>query len=268
MRPSPALRQLPPVIFRIVKYVLHDILRSRIAIGYTLFLLVAAAGLFNIGGDVNKGLVSILSVVLMLVPLMSLVFATIHFYNSYEFIELLSSQPLKRGTILLGEYFGVTVALSAAFLIGVGTPVLLYDRSITGLFIIGSGILLTFVFVAIAFLSAVCTRDKARGMGVALLLWFFFALLFDGIVLFILFSFQDYPLEKATIAMVALNPIDLARTIVLLRMDVSALMGMTGAIMQEFLGSALGISYSIGVLLLWIITPLALALRVFRRKDL
>ena len=87
-------------------------------------------------------------------------------------------------------------------------------------------------------------------------------------MLFVLFYFQDYPLEKITIAMVALNPIDLARTIVLLRMDVSALMGMTGAIMQEFLGSALGISYSVGVLLLWIVTPLALALRVFRRKDL
>lgn len=256
------------MIPRIVKYVLHDILRSRIAIGYTLFLFVASAGLFNIGGDVNKGLVSILSVVLMLVPLMSLVFATIHFYNSYEFIELLSSQPLKRTTILLGEYFGVTAALCAAFFIGVGVPIALYDRSITGMSIIGTGVLLTFVFVAIAFLGAVCTRDKARGMGVALLLWFFFALIFDGIVLFILFYFQDYPLEKVTIAMVALNPIDLARTIVLLQMDVSALMGMTGAIMQEFLGSALGIGYSIGVLLVWVIVPLGLALLVFRRKDL
>ena len=256
------------MILRIVKYVLHDILRSRIALAYTIFLLVASAGLFNIGGDVNKGLVSILSVVLMLVPLMSLVFATIHFYNSYEFIELLSSQPLKRGTILLGEYFGVTAALCTAFLIGVGVPVMLYDRSMTGLCIVGAGVLLTFVFVAIAFLSAVCTRDKARGMGVALLLWFFFALIFDGIVLFILFSFQDYPLEKATIALVALNPIDLARTLVLLQMDVSALMGMTGAVMQEFLGSAVGIGYSIGVLLLWVIAPLLLALRVFRKKDL
>jgi Cu-processing system permease protein len=256
------------MILRIVKYVLHDILRSRIALAYTIFLFIASAGLFNIGGDASKGLVSILSVVLMLVPLMSLVFATIHFYNSYEFIELLSSQPLKRSTILLGEYLGVTAALCAAFLIGVGIPVALYDRSITGLCITGAGVLLTAVFVAIAFLSAVCTRDKARGMGVALLLWFFFALIYDGIVLFILFTFQDYPLEKATIAMLAFNPIDLARTIVLLQMDVSALMGFTGAIMQEFLGSALGISYSIGVLLIWIIAPLGLALRVFRRKDL
>jgi Cu-processing system permease protein len=253
---------------RIVKYVLHDILRSRIALAYTLFLFVAAMGLFNLGGEGSRGLVSILSVVLMIVPLMSLVFATIHFYNSYEFIELLSTQPLQRRTILLGEYLGVATALSTGFLAGIGLPILLYDRSTTGGCIVAAGVLLTFVFVAIAFLGAVCTRDKARGMGVALLLWFFFALLFDGIVLFILFTFQDYPLEKATIALVALNPIDLARTFVLLQMDVSALMGMTGAVMQEFLGTALGVTYTIGVLLLWSIAPLLLALRVFRKKDL
>lgn len=256
------------MIFRIVKYVLHDILRSRIAIAYTVFLFAAAAGLFNMGGDASKGLVSILSMVLMIVPLMSLVFATIHFYNSYEFIELLSAQPLRRKTILLGEYLGVSVSLCAAFLAGVGVPVVLYDRSVTGGCIVAAGLLLTFAFVALAFLGAVCTRDKARGMGVALLQWFFFALLFDGIVLLVLATFQDYPLEKATIGLVALNPIDLARTFVLLQMDVAALMGMTGAVMQEFLGTAAGVSYTVGVLLLWIVIPLLLALRVFRRKDL
>ena len=256
------------MILRIVKYVLHDILRSKIALAYTLFLLVASFGLFNIGGDVSKGLVSILSVVLVVLPLMSLVFATVHFYNSYEFIELLSAQPLKRDTILLGEYLGVTTALCASFLIGVGLPVAMYDFSSTGLSIIATGVMLTFVFVAIAFLGAVCTRDKARGIGVALLLWFYFALIYDGIVLFILFSFQDYPLEKAAVGLVALNPIDLARTIVLLQMDVSALMGLTGAVMQEFLGSTLGICYAAGVLLLWIIAPLWVAVRIFRKKDL
>jgi Cu-processing system permease protein len=256
------------VTLRIVKYVLHDILRSKIALAYTLFLLVASFGLFNIGGDVSKGLVSILSVVLVVLPLMSLVFATVHFYNSYEFIELLSAQPLRRDTILLGEYLGVTTALSASFLIGVALPVSLYDFSFTGLSIIAAGVMLTFVFVAIAFLGAVCTRDKARGIGVALLLWFYFALIYDGIVLFILFSFQDYPLEKATVGLVALNPIDLARTMVLLQMDVSALMGLTGAVLQEFLGSTPGICYAAGVLVLWVVVPLWLAVRIFRKKDL
>lgn len=256
------------MILRIVKYVLHDILRSRIALAYTVFLLAASFGLFNLDGDVSKGLASILSVVLTVLPLMSLVFAMVHFYNSYEFIELLSSQPLKRDTILLGEYLGVAAALCAAFLIGVALPVALYAFNPTGLSLIAAGILLTFVFVAVAFLGAVCARDKARGIGIALLLWFFFALIFDGIMLFILFAFKDYPLEKAAIGMVALNPIDLARCLVLLQMDVSALMGMTGAVMREFLGSAAGVGYAACVLLLWIVVPLRLAVAVFRRKDI
>ena len=100
------------------------------------------------------------------------------------------------------------------------------------------------------------------------MLWFFFALLFDGIALFILLTLQHYPLAKATIALVALNPIDLARTFVLLQMNVSALMGMTGAVMREFLGTGLSVDYTLGLLLLWIIIPLLLGQKVLRRKDL
>ncbi len=68
--------------------------------------------------------------------------------------------------------------------------------------------------------------------------------------------------------MVALNPIDLARVIVLLQMDISALMGITGAVLKDFLGGALGRMCALGALILWTVLPLALALRVFRRKDL
>ncbi|MFO1483779.1 MAG: ABC transporter permease subunit [Verrucomicrobiaceae bacterium] len=256
------------MIRKIVKHVLLDILRGRVALCYTAFLFLATAGLFNMDADTGKSLTSILSVVLMLVPLTCLIFATIHYYNSYEFIELLSTQPLRRNVILMGEYLGVSIALTIALLVGTGLPVAAYDRSVTGGFILLAGVLLTFVFVALAFLGAVCSRDKARGMGVAMLQWFFFALLYDGLLLLILFSFQDYPLEKAVIGLVALNPIDLARTFVMLQMDVSALLGMTGAVMQEFFGSSLGMAYALGVLLLWIIAPLWLALRIFRKKDL
>jgi hypothetical protein len=37
--------------FRIIKYVLMDILQNRIIIGYTLFLFAVSFGLFNLGGD-------------------------------------------------------------------------------------------------------------------------------------------------------------------------------------------------------------------------
>ncbi len=256
------------MIFRIVKYVVSDILHRRIALAYMLFLLLVSFGLFNFGGDPDKGLVSLLSVVLTIVPLMSLVFSTVHYYNSYEFIELLSSQPLKRDVILLGQYLGIASALGAAFLLGVGLPVAIYDFTATGLTLVGAGILLTLAFAALAFLGAVCTRDKARGVGVALLLWFFFTMVYDGLVLAVILLFQDYPLERATIAMTAINPIDLARVVVLLQMDVSALMGITGTVLKEFLGSAVGSASAILALLLWMVVPLALTVRIFRRKDL
>jgi Cu-processing system permease protein len=123
-------------------------------------------------------------------------------------------------------------------------------------------------FVSIAMLASVLTRDKAKGIGVVLLLWFFFALLYDAIVLFLMFALADYPLEKAMLAFVSLNPIDLARVVVLLQMDISALMGYTGALYREFLGTGWGIAFAVLVLLMWGIAPMLLAVRVFKKKDL
>ena len=253
---------------KIIKYVVNDIVRSKIVLAYSIFLLAASFGLFNLGGDISKGLIGLLSLVLMVVPLVSLIFGTIHFYNSYEFIELLASQPIKRRTILLAEFAGVSIALGAALLLGVGLPIVLYAANATGFTLIAVGIVLTVIFTALAFLGAVATRDKARGIGVAMLLWFYFALLHGGLMLLVMFTFEEYPLEKATIGMISLNPIDLARVVVLLQMDVSALMGYTGAMMKDLFGTTLGAAYGIGILSLWIAIPLSLTLWIFRRKDL
>ena len=84
----------------------------------------------------------------------------------------------------------------------------------------------------------------------------------------ILFAFSDYPLEKLTLALTALNPIDLARVSMMLQMDVSALMGYTGALFKEFFGSFWGTLFTGGILVLWVIVPLIWASAVFRKKDL
>ncbi|WP_187261874.1 ABC transporter permease subunit [Pontibacter beigongshangensis] len=253
---------------KIIKYVLYDIVRSKIVIAYTLFLLLLSVGLFNLGGSPDKGLLSLLNLVLLTVPLISIVFGTTHFYNSYEFIELLVAQPINRTKILMSEYLGVALSLSAAFLIGVGVPVLLFNASATGLYLVLTGVFITFIFVAMAFLASVITRDKAKGIGIALLLWFYFALIYDGIVLFILYTFGDYPLEYATLVLTALNPIDLGRIVVLLNLDVSALMGYTGALYKSIFGSGWGVMLSFGLLLLWVLLPVLGSRRIFSKRDL
>ena len=253
---------------KLVKYVIIDILRNKIVLGYTLFLLVVSLSVFNLEDNSAKGLISLLNIILIIVPLLCIIFATIYVYNSAEFIELLVSQPVRRTTLLLSIYTGLTVSLMLALVVGVGVPVLLYDASPVGLMLLIAGLLLTAVFTGLALLASVLTRDKAKGIGLSILLWFYFAIIFDGLILFILFQFADYPLEKFSIGMTALNPIDLSRILVLLKMDVSAMMGYTGAVFKQFFEGSYGYIFIAGVMLVWICSPVALAVNRFNKKDL
>lgn len=253
---------------KLLKYVITDIIQHKIVLIYTAILLLISLSVFNLESSAAKGVASLLNLVLLIVPLISIIFSTIYIYNSSEFIELLVSQPLKRKTIWMSLFAGLSVSLSVAFLIGVGVPVFLYHGDTTGMILVLSGVFLTIAFVSIALLAAGLTRDKAKGIGFAIALWLFFAIIFDGIVLFLLFQFQDYPLENAMVVMSFLNPIDLSRIQILLQLDISALMGYTGAVFREFFGSATGIGISFGGLLLWVLLPLFFSLRTFKRKDL
>lgn len=253
---------------KITKYVFADIARNRIVLGYTGLLLLISFSVFSLEDNSAKGMLSLLNLVLILVPLVSIIFSTIYIYNSAEFIELLVSQPLRRKQIWASLFAGLAGSLSVAFLIGVGLPVAIMAPSQTGLVMTLIGWILTIIFVGIAMLAAVYTRDKAKGIGVAIFLWLFFSLIFDGLILLLMFQFQDYPLEKFMIAASALNPIDLSRIIILLQMDISALMGITGALFRDFFGSAGGILLASVVLLLWAAGSFWFSLRRFSRKDL
>lgn len=253
---------------KILKYVFLDILKNRIVIGYAILLLAMSFSVFNMETNSTKGLLSLLNVVLIIVPLVSIIFSTIYIYNSSEFIELLVAQPLKRSSIWLSLFAGLALSLVIAFAAGVGIPVMLFNASAAGWMILLTGTLLTVIFVAIACLAAVYTRDKAKGIGVAILLWLFFTLLYDGLVLFLLFQFMDYPVEKGLVAVSLLNPVDLSRILILLKMDISALMGVTSAIFKSFFGQNWGILLALAAMLAWVILPVGFSLRKFKTKDL
>ena len=253
---------------KIIKYVITDILRNRMVLVYTLFLLASSFTVFSLEDNSSKGLLSLLNIILIVVPLVSIIFSTIYIYNSAEFIELLVSQPLKRKSIWLSLFAGLAASLSIAFFIGAGIPVLIYQPNAIGFTMIAVGILLSIIFVSIALLATVKTRDKAKGIGSAIMLWLYFSLLFDGFVLFLLFQFADYPLEKPMIAVSALNPIDLSRILILLQLDVSAMMGYTGAVFKDFFGTSAGLLFSVVILLFWIIIPVWYSTRKFNNKDL
>ncbi len=253
---------------RILKYIALDILKNKIVIAYTIMLALFSWSAFGLEDNASKGALTVLNIVLLTVPLVSVLFTTIYVYNSNEFIELLVSHPVKRSMIWKSLFAGLSTSLVLAYLLGAGIPLILFTEPGTATIMILAGSFLSVIFAAVAFLAAVLTRDKAKGIGVSIMLWLYFALLFDGLVLFLFFQFSDYPIEKLVVMLSALSPIDLSRILVLLQLDVSAMMGYTGAIFKTYFGSSLGLLMSFGLLFLWIAVPFLLSLRKFIKKDL
>ena len=252
----------------ITKFVIMDILKNRIILIYTVILCVFSWSIFSLEDNTSKGIMSLLNVILLTVPLVSIIFGNIYMYNSAEFIELLVSQPVKRSAIWSSLFLGLTLALNTSFFIGIGLPVLLFVPSMTGITVIFSGMLITTVFVSIAMLCAILMRDKARGIGLSIMIWLFLSLIYDGLVLFFMFQYADYPIEKPMAILAAFNPIDLARIQVLLQVDVAVLMGFTGAIFKKMFGTSIGLILSLMIMLLWIVLPYLFSLRLFNKKDL
>jgi Cu-processing system permease protein len=253
---------------KIIKYVIADLLRNRTIMVYTLVLLALSMTVFGMEDNAEKGVASLLNIILFVVPLVSIIFSTVYLYNSAEFIELLVSQPLKRQTIWMSIFVGLAGAVSLAFLVGVGIPVILYAFMPSGIVLVLCGVVLSLVFVSIAMWASVRIRDKAKGIGLSILLWLYFALLFDALVLFLVFQFSEYPIENAMVAVSMLNPVDISRILILLQIDVSAMMGYTGAIFRNFFGTSGGMAITLAVLMLWISVPLLLSNRFFKHKDL
>jgi len=255
-------------VIQLVRYILLDILRTRFLFFYTALLILSSIGMFQLDSDTDKVLLSLMNIVLIVVPLVSVVFGSIHFYNSYEFIEMMLAQPIDRKRIFIAEWFATALSLVLAYVVGIGFPMVLYGTASGGFMLLFAGSILSVAFVSLAFLSSVLTRDKARAIGLALLFWLFFTLIYDAFILWFVYQFSEYPLEYATLTLVSLNPVDLARILMMLQLDISALMGYSGAFFKDFFGTTTGLWFSVTVLGVWALWPAAIATRIFQHKDL
>jgi Cu-processing system permease protein len=251
---------------------LRDLARNRWLLAYGIGLAAIAELLFLFGGAGQQVVLSLLNATLLLVPLVALVFGTMHVYASREFIELLLAQPLPRAAVFSGLYLGLTLPLVAAFTLGLGIPLLLHGRadqapvaSLVALAV--SGAFLTAAFAALAMAIALGTDDRLKGMSLALGAWFALTIGYDGAVLAIVSLFGDWPLERPLLALMLGNPVDLARVLVLTGLDSAALLGYTGALFRRLFDGSLGPAIAIAGLACWTAVPVFLARRRFLRRD-
>jgi Cu-processing system permease protein len=251
---------------------MRDALRSRWILVYTAFFLVLTEALFRFSADEAKAVLSLATVSFAVVPLGTLVLATTYMYHAREFTELLLAQPIRRSAVYAGLYLGLAMPMAGGFVGGVGLPLLLRsggDPTQRGavLSLIGVGMALTLAFTAISFVIALSIDDRLRGVGVALGLWLLATVAYDGVVLTVVALFSNHPIERPLLALMFANPVDLGRVLLLLRLDVSALMGYTGAVFAQFFGSVGGAVAAAAGLALWIVAPTAVAAVRFKRKD-
>lgn len=255
-------------MLKIAKFITTDLLKNRVMLLYLGFLLAVCFGLFSLQGQGDKALTGILNVSLLVAPMLCLIFSTIYFYNMYEFMMLLHAQPIKRSTLFMALYLSLAFVFTIIYFLGAGLPLLIFNPGKASLLLIIGTSFLNYIFIAIALGIGVWTTDKAKGMGVSLLIWIYFVLLFDGVVLLLMYNFSEYPIEKFVLYISFLNPVDLTRILVLMQTEASALMGYSGAIFQKVFTQNWGISIILFVMLVWTLLPLGLSLRAYGKKDL
>lgn len=259
-------------MLKILKYSFFDLIRSRWSYVYFAFYLLLGIVLLFLNNDLSKAVITLMNVIIVLVPLIGTVFGVMYYYNSREFTELLLAQPLKRSSIFLGQYLGVALSLALSLILGLGIPFVFY-----GLFksnaiwdfslLLITGTFLTMIFTALAFNIALSNENKIKGFGYAILLWLFLAIVYDGLFLMTLILFEEYPLDKLSLVGTMLNPIDLSRTLILLKLDISALLGYTGAVFKQFFGTSLGLIVSFIMLIIWVALPVLRIVFKSNKKD-
>ena len=259
-------------MLKILKYSLFDLTRSRWTYGYFLFYLIITFGLLYFSNDLSKTIISMMNIILVLNPLIAALFGALYYYNSREFAELLLALPLKRSSIFIGKYLGLSLSLSLSYLLGTGIPFLIYGIQATGQawnfsLLTIPRFFLTFIFTGISFLISIRFENTIKGFGITIFIWSFFAIIYDGIFLLILLIFEQYPLDKYALVMTLFNPIDLSRVLIMLKLDISALMGYTGAVFNKFLGTRIGMIVALCSLFFWVILPVFMFVRKAERKD-
>lgn len=264
--------QSPLVTIAVFEF--YENIRNKWLLIYGLTFLVLSSLIIYLGiTDPLQAAGSLLSLVLLLVPLFSLVFGSISFSESLSFVEILVSQPISRRDIYIGKLLGLGGGLTLSFVLGMGIGASLqigmHEKGLGNyLLLLALGCLLTLTFLSLAFFLATIVRKRELLFGWVLLAWFVCFVLYDLVVVGVVLLFGDYPLEIPMLVLVFFNPIDLSRVILLVQSDLSAMMGYSGAVFQKYLGHNLGAILGMSVMCIWTIIPTWLGLHFFKKRDL
>ncbi len=243
---------------KLVKYNLFNVARSRWIFAYSILVFVIALLISRFSPSSTKAVLSMTNIYLILLPLMSLIFTTLYFYDSKGFYELLLSQNVSRMHLLSASLISLSLATVFPFIIFSSLPYMYFFGFETALMLFVS--LFSYVilfFVLLGFLVGILVKDKLKGMGIAVGFWMFFSIIYDMLIFYFIVVFSDYPIEHAVFIMVVLNPC------VLLRNAMLSYLGLEDVIVPFDINYVVALPVHIFILIL----ILVLIFRRFGRMD-
>ncbi len=232
---------------------------------------LAAGGSLTVQGFARTA-VSLLQLVLWVVPLVALADAALAAADGYD-LETMAAQPVARGTMVWGRALGRFAALAATLLAGLGAAGLVIAGAAglgdAGRYVglVAATVALAAACTAIGTLAGVLARSRLRALALALALWFILTIGFDLVAIAALSMLPRAELTWSLTALLLLDPVDAARALVAGLFGAEAIAGPMGAALRRVLGPV-GLPVLAVGLVAWSVVPLALAARLFARRDL
>lgn len=260
----------------------QDGLRNRWFVSITAIFSILSIGLSYYGAAASGGtgiaslssiIASLSSLAVFLIPLIALLLSYDSFVGEQESgtLLLLLTYPLSKGQLLLGKFVGQGCIIALATLLGFGSAAIMigmqsgFDQVFAafGLFIL-TATLLGLTFVSIAYVISIAVNEKSKAAGIALMVWFFFVLVFDLALLATLVGTEDGLTQQGLVNVMMFNPADVFRLINLAALDSS---DMTG-IIAVAVNSSQSVTVLMSIMLAWVAVPLVVAQLIFSRKQL
>ncbi len=244
-----------------------------------LTILVSIFGMVTSGyagfQDFVRTAVSVVNLSGFVVPLFALLLGVFSFLAQREYLELMVTQPVSRGQIVLGKYLGLLLTVLGATILGLGIPGVVISLSVGMQGALEYGLVcllalgLSVIFTGLAVLIAISCDRQQIAMGVSVGIWIFFEVIYGLIMLGTTLYFSRATLKVLLIAGLVGNPIDLTRVLSLLAVGGPEFFGPAGVTLIKLTGSpTLAGLFGVAALLIWIVVPVLLAMRIFRRQSL
>lgn len=254
--------------FKLFKYELKNVGRNKWIFAYGILLAVFGGSLIWVGGSFNKAILSIANLIVVLVPLISLMFTTVYWYYNERYAHLLLTQPISRFEFFCARLLALALSLGVSAFIGLALPFAILGNLGFGVWLNSLvALAFTLLFVTLGMLIATGTTDRMKGVGIAMGLWIFSVLVYDGIVLLLLLALREYPLDIPAALASAINPIGLGRVVLLMYHEGALLLGYTGTMVRRLMTSHSGFWLASAIGLVWMTIPLGITWRRFRKKD-